>query len=203
MPISKKQKVSSMSLEELVAQSVKMLDQVAASAIKNQQSLTKAERKKALKMRTGGEKIVPVIADLATRHAVNIGDHPVTAMTKRMDQVKALAPLIKRAQLLVTQLSDASLRANAEAWDTATVLYTTLRRISRKNGDVAAALSEVEDFFAYRHKNAGATSGAKKAKGKAAATTAAEPPPAGPTTEAAPAAPVAAPVAPEPTTPKA
>ena len=84
-------------------------------------------------MRTGGEKFVPVIASLSKRFGVSIGGHPLNAMTEKLQQVQNLQPLLKRAQLLVTQLSDASLHANAEVWDSATVHYTTLRRISRSN----------------------------------------------------------------------
>jgi hypothetical protein len=188
MPIKKtvttnaKKKSASVTQAEQIEQAMQMLDQVASMVTVSKSALTKADRRKAVKMKAGGEKFVPVIASLAKRFAVSIGAHPVNAMTEKMQQVTNLSPLLKRAQLLVTQLGDASLQGNAEVWDSATVLYGTLKRISRRDGDVQTTLAPVEEFFG-RRKAAAGTTATKQAKVKAAATSSApEPAPAASTT---------------------
>lgn len=202
MPTSKtkpKKMRSSATLAAQVEQAIQLLDQVASMVTVSKSALTQADRKKAVKMRAGGEKFVPEIASLARRYMVSIGGHPVNAMTEKLQQVQTLRPLLARAQLLVTQLSDASLHGNAEVWDSATVLYGTLKRISHKNPEVQATLAPVKEFFARRS----APAGTKKAKGKAAATSSApEPAPTGTgttevtaTSAAPPAAPSVAPAA--------
>lgn len=181
MPVKKmKKKSASLTQADQIEQALQLLEQVASMVTVSKSALTKADRRKAVKMKAGGEKYVPVIASLAKRFAVNIGAHPVSTMTEKMQQVTNLAPLLKRAQLLVTQLSDASLQGNADVWDSATVLYSTLKRLSRKSGDVQATLAPVEEFFGRRSATAGTT---KKAKAKAAAPSSApEPAPTATTT---------------------
>jgi hypothetical protein len=135
------------SLVDQVAQAVKLLDSVAAMVSVSKSSLTQADRRKAIKMKTGGEKFVPVIAEMAKRFNVNIGTHPVNAMMEKLTQVQTLDPLLKRATLLTQQLSDASLSGSADVWDSATVLYGTLKRVSRRNGEVQTTLAPVKEFF--------------------------------------------------------
>jgi hypothetical protein len=200
MPASKKKTQANPTLAKQVDSAIALLDQVAALVVTGEPSLTPTQRKKALKMKAGGEKFVPVIASLATRFGVNIGGHPVKAMNEKLQQVQSLMPLLKRAELLVTQISDATIRGNADTWSSATVLYGTLRRVASHDGDVASTLSEVKQFFAYRHPAvAGAPKRTRKAKGKgAAAAGAPTPTPAGTASGATPSGPVAAPVAPVP-----
>ena len=201
MPVSKKtstvttkKKLASLTLAQQVEQAIQMLDQVASMVSVNKSVLTKTDRQKALRMKAGGEKHVPTIASLAKRFAVNIGAHPVNTMTERMQQVTNLTPLLKRAQLLVTQLGDASLQGNAQVWDSATVLYGTLKRIARRDGDVQATLAPVEEFFGRRKAPSGTK---KKAKGKAAAASSApEPTPAAAGATEVTASPAEAPSAP-------
>ena len=167
MPASKK-KSSELQMKQLakhVEESIKLLDKVAAMVTANEPVLTAAQRKGSLKMKAGGEKVVPVLAALATRFEVSIGSHPVPVMLEKVQHAQTLLPLLERAGLLRTQLNDALLRANADAWKTATVLYGTLKSFSSKNGDVGAALAPVEEYFARRHKSVAI---AKRAKANGA-----------------------------------
>jgi hypothetical protein len=148
--VTKATKPAGLTLDQLVVQATRLLDQVAAMVKVSGSALTKTQRQKAVKMRTGGEKFVPVIASLAERFKVNVGGHDSATMTGKVQQAQSLAPLLKRAQLLTTQLNDASLAANSQAWDSATVLYSTLNRVSRSNADVQTTLAPVKEFFAAR-----------------------------------------------------
>ena len=164
MPASKK-KSPSVTLAKHVEESIKLLDKVATLVTVSESALTPLERKHSTKLKLGGETVVPVLAALADRFEVSIGGFPVSTMTEKMQLVQTLLPLLERAELLQTQLHDAVLHANAQAWDTATVLYSTLRRISRKDANVKATLAPVEEFFARRHPS---VTSAKSAKAKAA-----------------------------------
>jgi hypothetical protein len=195
---------ASATLADQVESAIALLDQVAALVTTGEPSLTPAERKASLKMRTGGEKIVAKIASLAKRFGVTIGGHSVDTMTAKLRQAEDLTPLLQRAELLVTQISNATLRANADTWSTATVLYGTLRRVASHDGDVAATLAEIKAFFAYRHPAvAGKAKRGGTGKGSAAGDGAPATPPTGTTSGATVHGPAAAPVATAPAAPTA
>ena len=159
MPAKLKSNKSFVVLTKHVEESLKLLDKVTALVSSGQEPLTAAERSSSLKLRRGGEGIIPTLASIVTRFGVSLESHPVDAMTERTLHVQTLMPLLQRAQELVKLLEDEIMRSQAASWETATVLYSTMRRLSRANGSVAAALAPVEAFFAKRHKSVAASKG--------------------------------------------
>ena len=174
MPALMKSKSSIVVLAKHVEESLKLLDKVTSLVSSGQEPLTAAERSSSLKLRRGGEGIIPTLASIVTRFGVKLESHPVDAMTEKTRHVQTLMPLLQRAQELVKLLEDEIMRSQAASWETATVLYSTMRRISRANGSVAAALAPVEAFFAKRHKSVAAskssTAGSANASNGAATT---------------------------------
>lgn len=155
---------NSVVLVKHVEESIKLLEQVAALIADGQPSLTPAQRQRSAKLRKGGEKIVPILTSLATRFGVSVSSHPVGAMAEKLQLVQTLWPLLQRSQELLKQIEDVSLRAQSVTSETMGVYYSTLRHLSRKNGDIATTMAPVEEFFAYRHKSVAKHPSSKKSK---------------------------------------
>ncbi len=163
-------------------------------------ALTSKDRKRSLKLRKGGEKVVPTLLALSDRIGLNIPSHPTSAIQANLDKVKTLSPVHESVVSAEKHLGDAIFQAQSKIWEGATVHYSVLKRLGKSDGDIANALAPVTEFFAQKapavvkaeEEKRGHRKGVKEPKGTKTA------PAEGETTSAqAPAAPApAAPAAP-------
>jgi hypothetical protein len=113
-------------------------------------ALTATDIKRSLKLRRGGEKVISTVAALSNQYGLTIPEHPTDAMVAKMNTAQSLIPLHKKMVDLTKQVSDAIFQAQSESYGSATVHYTTLRRLAGKNGNVQKTLEPVKQFFARK-----------------------------------------------------
>jgi hypothetical protein len=143
-------------------------------------ALTSTDRKRSLKLRKGGEKIVPTILALSDRVGLHVPSHPTAAIQANLDKVKALSPVQEGVVSAQKHLDDAVFQAHSEMWAGATVHYTMLKRLAKTNGDIANALAPATEFFAHKapavvkaeDAKRGHRKGVKEPKGSTTTTTA-------------------------------
>ncbi len=115
-------------------------------------ALTAMQRKRSLKLRKGGETVIPTVAALSEQFGLSVAAYPTATMAAKANQAVNLIPLHKLLVATTKQVSDQMFSANSESWEGATAHYALLRRLSRTNGDLATALAPVKKFFATRSK---------------------------------------------------
>jgi hypothetical protein len=141
----KKSDVSADKLEE--AQS--LLGQVTGIVGKSP-ALTGKERIRSVKLRKGGETVIPTVAALSAQFGLTVASHPTDAMVASAKKAQSLIALHKQLVAATKNVSDQMFTANSESWAAATVHYSMLRRLARTDGDLATALAPVTKFFSSR-----------------------------------------------------
>ena len=92
--------------------------------------LTADERRHQLRFRPGGEPIIALLGELATKYAIALPDMPVEGMIADLTLAQRLAPLASAVNLLGERLDDTLSQARSEAWQAATGNYSVLVRVS-------------------------------------------------------------------------
>jgi hypothetical protein len=113
-------------------------------------ALTATDRKRSVRLRKGGEKVIPTILALANQFGVTVASHPTGPVAADIAKAQQLAPIQKQLVTAEKQVSDAIFSAESRAWEAATVLYSILKRLAKTNGDLATALAPVAQFFAKK-----------------------------------------------------
>ncbi len=113
-------------------------------------ALTSKDRRRSLKLRKGGEKVVPTLLALSDRIGLNIPSHPTSAIQANLDKVKTLSPVHESVVSAEKHLGDAIFQAQSKIWEGATVHYSVLKRLGKSDGDIANALAPVTEFFAQK-----------------------------------------------------
>ncbi|HEY2512982.1 MAG TPA: hypothetical protein VGI39_19075 [Polyangiaceae bacterium] len=113
-------------------------------------ALTANERKGMGKLRKGGEKHMPQLAQLATDWQVTIRTQPTAAMLEANKTATTLRPLLTLLAGLVREVQDTVFVSDSESWATASALYALLKRMSKKDPKLQAQLAPIADFFSFR-----------------------------------------------------
>jgi hypothetical protein len=153
-------------------------------------ALTKQQKRRTPKPRTGSADVLQTIARLTTEQGIVLPKHPVGTMLQNLQTVQTLAPLKAAILALQKVVDDVSLAADGASWNSGTAMYTVLRRVQGDDGDLEAALAPLASFF----KKGINSTGTKKKTSKATEPTASAP--AGEGTSARTAEPAAAAQAP-------
>ena len=164
-------------------------------------ALTAKERRRAVRLRKGGEKVIPTITALSEQFGISVASHPTSAITANVNKANSLVAVHKQLVTATKQVEDAIFKAQSDSWDGATVHYTVLKRLARSNGDLATALTPVKEFFAQKspavvkaeNEKRGGRKGTKETKTSSATPASATTEPASAQTPAASPAPAPAP----------
>ena len=140
-------------------------------------ALTGKDRQRAIRLRKGGEKVIPTITALSEQFGLSVPSHPTSAITANVTQANGLVALHKQLVTATKQVSDAMFQADSKSWEGATVHYSVLKRLAKTNGDLATALAPVSEFFARKspavvkaeEEKRGHRKGVKEPKGTATA----------------------------------
>lgn len=133
------------------------------------------ERRRLPKARRGGETIVSTIARLGKEHGLDLSGRSIDAMSLNIERAQAFAPLREALVVCLQMVDDAILANSGEAWQTATLVYTMLRRLAKTNKTLAVQIAPLTEFFALGPRtNASAKPKSPRAT-KAKAATPAEP----------------------------
>jgi hypothetical protein len=113
-------------------------------------ALTAKERRRAVRLRKGGEKVIPTITALSEQFGINVPSHPTSAIKANVTKANSLVAVHKQLVTATKQVEDAIFKAQSESWDGATVHYTVLKRLAKSDGDIATALAPVKEFLAQK-----------------------------------------------------
>ena len=133
--------------ETEIAKLVKEVSAIGATLEKTCVALTSDERKKAVKIRSGGDAIVAVIGRLLDDHGVTLPDVTRDDMNADIQLVRRLAPLRDALASVLQLVDDTVLEAESEAWWAATAGYTALHRMAKGNAKLEADLKPAVEFF--------------------------------------------------------
>jgi ABC-type Fe3+-citrate transport system substrate-binding protein len=115
-------------------------------------SLSVADVRRSAKLRKGAEKVIPTITALSDQLGLALPSTATTAtILAKLKQAQDLVPLHKKMTSALKQIEDVIFAAGSESWAGATVHYTVLKRLAKKNGDLEANLAPVREFFAQRN----------------------------------------------------
>jgi hypothetical protein len=138
-------------LVDRVAHVVALLQEASDVLALTAPALTAAQRMGMNKLRKGGEKFIPEIAQIAQTWNVQIRTQPTAAMTSAIQLATTLTPVISALVGFLRETEDVGSEAEGEAWSTASALYAVLKRMSKKDPKLKAQLAPMAAFFAYRH----------------------------------------------------
>jgi len=141
----------------------KLVEQAAAALGTKSPGMTTVERRRAVKVRTGGEKYIPLLVTLAAKYAITSPVHAVGEMADLLEQVQKLVPLQSQMMLLLKVVEDSIIQTNGDMWSAATFVYSVLKRMAKRDGSIALAIEPLAELFAPTPK--GEAKGAATAKG--------------------------------------
>ncbi len=116
-------------------------------------ALTSKDRRRSLKLRKGGEKVVPTLLALSDRIGLSVPAYPTSAIQAHLDKLKALSRVHEAVVSAEKQLADAIFQSQSQLWEGAVVHYSVLKRLGQSDGDIANALAPVTEFFAHKAAN--------------------------------------------------
>jgi hypothetical protein len=151
-----------------VDEASKLVDQAVAAINPGGPGMTTTDRRRTTKIRTGGEKFIPLLAELAATYGITSPVHTIDEMSSLLEQVQKLVPLQRRVEVLLKLVEDTDLQANSDMWSAATFVYSVLKRMAKRDGNIALALEPLAEFFSNGKSTA--TAGTK-GTGKQAITT--------------------------------
>ena len=121
------------------------------------------DRRRAAKLKRGAHQVIPTIAHLANKFAVELPGSPISGMLSDIAHAQALEPLLGAVAQLHATLKDEHLRSQARAWKTATVTYGMLRMAAEANVSVRTELESVQTWFRHRAARKSSSSNKKHA----------------------------------------
>jgi hypothetical protein len=141
-------------------------------------ALSAKDRIRSVKLRKGGEKVIPTITALSEQFGIVVPMVPTSAITSNLDKSKQLVAAQKQLEAVAKHLSDAIFAAQSDGWEGATLHYTVLKRLAKMNGSLETALAPVTQFFAQKSPAVVKAEEAKRGHRKGAKTTKVEATPA-------------------------
>jgi hypothetical protein len=124
------------------------VEQAVAAIDAGSAPLSTKEKKRMLKLRKGGEKFIPQIAALCNANGLELPSHPLDAMVAAVATAQSYAAVHERTTVLLKMIEDNVLRAHSEAWQTATLMYSMLCPIAKRDANVAETLAPIKAFLA-------------------------------------------------------
>ncbi len=119
--------------------------------------LTADDRVRAAKLKRGAHQVIPAIAHIATKFAVEVPGHSIAEMLSEIETAQSLEPLLGAIADFHATLRDEFLRAQSASWKTATVTYAMLKKASEVNLSVASELEPVQKWFRHNARRASST----------------------------------------------
>jgi hypothetical protein len=149
-------------LSDRVAQALSLIQEAADLLALQAPALTATQRKGMNRVRKGGDKLIPQLAQIAQTWSVQIRTQPTAAMTSAMQLATTLQPLIGVLVGFLQETQDVEFQAESDSWSTAIALYSVMKRMSKKDPKLKAQLAPMAEFFKYRHPLVAATTAAAK-----------------------------------------
>ncbi len=111
--------------------------------------LSSDERVRTAKLKRGAHQVIPAIAHVARKFAVEVPGHSIAEMLSEIETAQSLEPLLGAIADFHATLRDEFLRSQSASWKTATVTYAMLRKAAEVNQSVASELEPVQKWFRH------------------------------------------------------
>jgi hypothetical protein len=111
-------------------------------------------RRKAVKFRPGGEKVVSRVAQLSTMYALPESEQLSKRMDEKLQLASQLAPLHTLLDSLTQRVSDTMLVAKSDCWQSTLVRYGMLEMLARVKPEIQRELQPVQEFMAVGKRKA-------------------------------------------------
>jgi hypothetical protein len=132
-------------------------------------SLAPKDRRRAAKLRKGGDAIVAQLGALALQNQLESPALQVASMQALLAKADALKPLDNRLAAFARHVSDVIFASQSQAWGMAMQYYALLQRRSLIDAELAKALAPITQFLSYRHPSTKAPKGSPTKRQVAAA----------------------------------
>jgi hypothetical protein len=126
---------------------LKQLQDVIAQLQKFGVVLSKAERRRALRVRRDSEPMQRLVYALAEKRSVSLPGVPLAGMQNDMNLVQLMEPFDAAMRLGQQLTSDTLLQADTEGWQAFLAYYGVLSVMATHDAELAAALQPVVDFM--------------------------------------------------------
>lgn len=139
-------------LEKHVVECIKLVDKAHGIIGQNWSMMSSVEKRRSPRFRQAATHVIPTLVQLGQRYGVNVPNRPVDEMDVTLQRSTTLAPLRDALRFLLQKVEDAMLQESGSSWKTATTVYTTLRRWSKDDAELAALLAPLEPSFRTRQR---------------------------------------------------
>lgn len=110
-------------------------------------ALTGLGRKRAPKLRRGGQQVIPTIAELASKYQLGVPGVSVDDMQSLMLHGERLRKVLGVVATFQKILEDAIMTSEGTSWQFATAFYTVLRRAAKHRPEMDAELAPIVAWF--------------------------------------------------------
>ena len=114
-------------------------------------ALTAKDKRRTVRVRKGADAVMRQIVQLVATHRLESEALDAEAIVAPLQIAAALGALEIGLRRATKRISDQRFLATADAWTAALQFYALLQRRALVDGDVAAGLAPIEEFFAFRH----------------------------------------------------
>jgi hypothetical protein len=138
-------------LSKIVDQLNKSLDAAETQLGTEAPSLTADAKRRIVRTRKGGERVLQQIAELVKAHNLDSSSLSSTQMMAQLERSTTFASALARLQKLEKRVSDEQFVAQGDAWTMGLQFYALLQRRAVADGTLASSLAPITSFFNYRH----------------------------------------------------
>jgi hypothetical protein len=114
------------------------------------QSLSDKERKHILKMKPGGQQVIPLISKLVAEYGLSVQGASSDEMEQAATSATGLANVKTALVSLTKSVDDTRLNAESVAWGHALLFYSLLNHVAQKNPKLADAMKPIQQVFTRR-----------------------------------------------------
>jgi hypothetical protein len=114
--------------------------------------MTPTEKKHTAKLKRGAHQVLPVIAKLATKYAVQVPGAATDDIMSNLTYAQSLEPLIGSVGVLYETLRDAHSSSQSSSWKTGATAYGMMKKAAKANVSLSNELAPVTEWFRQRAK---------------------------------------------------
>lgn len=110
-------------------------------------NLTAKQKRLTARYRTGGNRVIATISDVARHTGTTVGTLPLDEMSELLAMATTVEELRSHLGDFDKRVSDFVFSARAAAWSSAMQYYALLQRMAKRNGTIAEMLQPVKKFM--------------------------------------------------------
>lgn len=144
--MSKEKKYQAPVSPKQIDASAKLVEK-AASTFTYVTRMTALEKQRAAKARRWAHQVIPTLAQIARKFAIEAPGNPIDDMLSRVEHAQSLESLLGAVAQFHATLKDEYFGVQTEAWKSATVTYGMLRKAAEGDKRVSDEIEPVQKWF--------------------------------------------------------